>query len=94
MIREEFAEPAIPRQIDFMERGCVTIRALLIFHQRGNAQIYFGKMWIGAEMIAHHHRPSRCKLSDRLVQLILFDTRTPKRCSDLADEARLITASA
>ena len=93
MIREKFAEPAIPRQIDLMQRNSVPVRVRLIFHQCRNAQIHILKVRIGAEMIAHQDRSDRRKLSDRLIQLLFSDTGAPKRRRDLADKERPFAAT-
>jgi len=56
MIREVFAQPLVPSLIDSPNGAELRIFVLIGLHKRHHAQIDAGKMRIGTEMIAHHHR--------------------------------------
>jgi hypothetical protein len=71
MIRQIFAQPLIPSEIDLLQpRGMSFVTATNV-DQSDDAQIDIRQMRIGAEIIPHDHDSFRFQLDQSLFRLVL-----------------------
>lgn len=94
MIRQIFAEPLIPCQVDFTQRRGMSLIAERGFNQRDDAQVDLGEMRIGAKMIAQDYHAfafqiAQCLVHDIFAKMISSQSSQQFRCKQ-----RLLAAAA
>jgi hypothetical protein len=94
MIRQIFAEPFIPNQIDLLQRCRMSLIAERGFKQRDDAQVNLGEMRIGAKMIAQNHHTLGFQLAERLIHLGLANMKSPQPSQYFRGKSRLLAAAA
>ena len=77
MIRQIFAQPFVPGEIDQLQRRGMSFVTAANVDQCDDAEIDFGEMRIGAKVIAQHYRTFSFQLGQCPVHLILTDVESP-----------------
>jgi hypothetical protein len=93
MIRQIFAQPFVPGEIDQLQRRGMSFIAAPGFNQRDDPEIDFGEMRIGAKVIAHNHRTFSFQLGQCPIHLIFADVESPQPSQQLRRKARLLATN-
>lgn len=83
MIRQIFAEPLIPSQIDLTQRRGMGIIAARGLKQYDDPEVDFGEMRIGAKVIAQDHDTFGFQLPQHLIHISLADIESPQPSQQL-----------
>jgi len=93
MIRQIFAEPLIPRLVNFPQRCGMSLIAERGFKQSDDTQVDLGQMRIGAKMIAQDDNVFGFQFAERPVHLSLANVGSSQPSQQFRRKQRLFAAT-